>query len=84
MYGFYEHDSDTKLDLNDLNLANEVKSVCCLAISNLREGNKSDLVRRLADKVRQMQDRTRELEENLDGLILRPMILRTRCDLCPA
>ena len=81
---FYEGDSDTKLDLNDLELAKEVLNMCRRAITNLRQGIKSDLVRRLADKVHQMQDRTQELEESLEGLLLRPVILHTRCELCPA
>ena len=81
---FYKDDSDTKLHLNDLELANEALSVCPWAVRNLREGIKSDLVQRLANEVRQMQDRTEELEESLDMLILRLIILRTRCDLCPA
>ena len=82
---FYEGDSDTKLDLNnDVELAKEALSICRRVVTNLREGTKSDLVQRLTDEVRRMQDTTEELEESLDGLILRPMILRTRCDLCPA
>jgi len=81
---FYEGDSDTRLDLNDVELAKEVLGMCRGAVTNLRQGIKSDLVRRLADEVRQMQDRTHELEESLEGLLLRPMILRTRCELCPA
>lgn len=81
---FYKNDSHTKLDLNDLELAKEVLSMCRGAVTNLREGTKSHLVQRLTDEVRQMEDRTGELEESLDGLILRPMILRTWCDLCPA
>jgi hypothetical protein len=81
---FYKGDSGTKLDLNDVKLAKDVLKVCRWAANNLQRGNKSDLVRRLADEVRQMQDRTQELEESLDELLLRPMILRTRCELCPA
>ena len=81
---FYEGDSDTRLDLNDSELAKEVLSVCRWAVNNLRKGEKSNLVRRLADEVRQMRDGTQELEESLEGLLLRPMILRTRCELCPA
>jgi len=81
---FYGGDSDTRLDLNDVELAKEVLGMCRRAVTNLRQGIKSDLVRRLADEVRQMQDRTQELEESLEGLLLRPMILRTRCELCPA
>ncbi len=81
---FYEGDSDTRLYLNDVELAKEALSMSRRVVTNLREGTKSDLVQRLTEEVRQMQDRTGELEESLDGLILRPMILRTRCDLCPA
>jgi hypothetical protein len=81
---FYDGDSATKLDLNDVELAKELLSVCRQVVAKLREGTKSDLVRRLADEVRRMQDTTEELEKNLDRLILKPAILRTRCELCPA
>ena len=81
---FYESDSETRFYLNDVELAKEVWSMCCQAVANLREGTESDLVRKLTDEVSQMQARTRELEESLDELRLRPTILRTRCDLCPA
>jgi len=81
---FYKDDTDTRLDLNDVKLAKDVLKVCRWAADNLQKGNKSDLVEKLEDEVHRMQDRTEELEESLDGLLLRPMILRTRCDLCPA
>jgi len=81
---FYESDSETRFYLNDVELAKEVWSMCGQVVANLREGTESDLVRELTDEVSQMQARTKELEESLDGLILRPMILHTRCDLCPA
>lgn len=87
---FYEGDSDTKLDLNDVELGKDALSKCLQVVTDLREvtilreGTKSNLVQRLTDEVRKMQDRTRELDESLDELLLRPMILRTRCDLCPA
>jgi len=81
---FCESDSETRFYLNNLELAKEVWSMCCQVVTNLREATESDLVRKLTDEVSQMQARTKELEENLDGLLLRPMILRTQCDLCPA
>jgi len=80
---FYEGDAHTKLDLNDVELAKEVAGVCREVVKNLWEGAKSDSVQRLTDEVRRMQDGTEELEESLDGLILRPVILHTLCDLCP-
>ena len=81
---FYESDSETRLYLNDIELAKEVWSICCQVVTNLREGTESDLVWKLTDEVSQIQARTKELEESLDELRLRPIILRTRCDLCPA
>jgi len=81
---FYESDSETRFYLNDVELAKEVLSMCRQVVTNLREGTESDLVRKLTDEVSQMQARTRELEESLDELVLRPIILHTRCDLCPA
>ncbi len=80
---FYEGDSDTKLYLNDVELAKEVFGMCGQVVTNLRDGTKSNLVQELAKEVRQMQDTTEELEKSLDRLVLRPIILRTRCDLCP-
>jgi hypothetical protein len=80
---FYDGDSDTNLDLNDVELAKGVLSICRQVVTNLLEV-KSDLVQELTDEVSQMKDRTRELEESLDGLVLRPMMIHTRCDLCPA
>jgi len=81
---FYKGDSDTRLDLNDVKLAKDVLNVCRWAANNLQKGNKSDLVQRLAEEVHRMKDKTEELEASLDELLLRPMILRTRCELCPA
>lgn len=87
---FYESDSDTRLDLYDVELAKEALSMCRRVVTNLREvtilreRTESNLVQMLTNEVCQMQDRTEELEKSLDRLILRPMILRTRCELCPA
>jgi hypothetical protein len=81
---FYKGDEDTRLYLNDLELAKEVLNMCRETVTNLREGTKSHLVQRLTDQVHQMRVRTEELQVGLDALVLRPIILRTRCDLCPA
>lgn len=81
---FYESDTETRLLLNDEKLAKEVCVICRRANDSLRTGRKSDLVQALTDEVSQMRARSRELEESLDELLLRPMILLTRCDLCPA
>ncbi|MFC2031947.1 hypothetical protein ACFLUS_01025 [Chloroflexota bacterium] len=41
------------------------------------------LFQQLAASVRRMKGAIRELEEALNPLLIRPLILRTRCDLCP-
>jgi hypothetical protein len=80
---FYEGDVDTEIDFNDVELAKEVLSVCRLAVESLREKIGANLLQRLTDEVRHMQDSIRELEDSLDRLVLRPMLLRTQCNLCP-
>ena len=72
------------LEFVDTSLVQHVVEVGNWAIDNLREGDKSVLVRSLEKEVGRMKKATEELEEMLDPLLLRPIILRTRCDLCPA
>lgn len=72
------------LEFADTSLVQYVVDVGNWAIDNLRKGDKSNLVRSLEKEVARMQKATEELEEMLDPLRLRPIILRTRCDLCPA
>ena len=81
---FSKCDSETCLFLDDVELAKRVLRIYHWADSNLRKGPKSDVVQKLIDEMCKMQARIKELEESLDELLLRPMILRTRCDLCPA
>jgi len=80
----YENNSETRFYLNDEELAKDVWSMCCQVVTNLWDEVESDLIQKLTDEVSQMQTRTKELGEGLDELVLRPMILRTRCDMCPA
>lgn len=62
-------------------LAERVTRICNLACNNLCKG---DTVRQLHDEVGNMEKASEELLEMLNPVRLRPMILRTRCDLCPA
>jgi len=73
--------TDTALDTT---LAQKVTRICNLAVSNLGKGEKSDMVKSLQDEVRTMKKASEELREMLNPVRLTPMILRTRCDLCPA
>ena len=65
----------------NMSLAEKVTCICNLAVSNLRKG---DMVQQLHDEVHRMKKASDELHEMLNPLRLLPMILRTRCDLCPA
>jgi len=73
--------TDTTLDTT---LAQKVTHICNLAVTNLEKGEKSDMVKLLQNEVRIMKKASEELREMLNPVRLRPVILRTRCDLCPA
>lgn len=68
----------------DMDLVEEVANACNWGIKNLRKGEKCYLVESLQEEVGRMKKAIEELDEMLDPLLLRPIILRTRCDLCPA
>ena len=73
--------TDTTLDTT---LAQKVTHICNLAVTNLEKGEKSDMVKLLQNEVRIMKKASEELREMLNPVKLIPMILRTRCSLCPA
>ncbi len=62
-------------------LAEEVAKACKWAAENLDKGKTTSAV---AKQVNVMKERIKELEEMLDPLMLRPLILGTQCNLCPA
>lgn len=68
----------------DMDPAKGIVKACKWAIDNLRKGEKSDLLQAVAHDIQEMHGKAKELEDMLDVLALRPLILRTRCDLCPA
>jgi len=63
-------------------LAKEVADVSKWAIKNLLRG-KEDLIEKVKKEVHKMQESTDRLEATLNPLVLRPIILNTRCDICP-
>jgi hypothetical protein len=65
----------------EVDFAKEVAKVCEGVAEKLCKGNTASA---LAKEVNIMQERIKELEETLHPFRLRPLILRTRCDLCPA
>lgn len=63
-------------------LAKEVSGVSIWAIENLLKG-RNDLIQDIKRDVYKMQENTGRLEAVLNHLVLRPIILNTRCDICP-
>jgi len=63
-------------------LVKEVADVSKWAIKNLLRG-KEDLIEKVKKEVHKIQDSTDRLEATLNSLVLRPIILNTRCDICP-
>ncbi|MBA7715548.1 hypothetical protein ES703_124599 [subsurface metagenome] len=75
---------ETFFIFDDTTLAQKLTRICNLAVNNLEKGEKSDMVKSLQDEVRTMKKASEELREMLNPIKLTPMILRTRCQLCPA
>lgn len=78
---FGDRNLNLGLIFTEADLAKEVAKVCKWVAENLYQRNTTSAV---ANQVNIMQERIKELEEMLDPLMLRPLILNTRCDLCPA
>lgn len=64
--------------------AQTLTSIISKAIYNLENGMESDTVKSLQNKVRTMKGANEKFREMLNPVKLMPMILRTRCELCPA
>ena len=79
--GIVKVKDETFLIFNDTSLADKVTDICNLAVNNLCKG---DMVQQLYREVRKMEKATEELRQMLNPVRLTPIILRTRCDLCPA
>jgi hypothetical protein len=74
--------SSTAFRFADGQLAEEVADVCRQAARNVSM-KKLPLLGEIKRDTETMDKRSKELEEMLNDLVLRPEILRTRCDLCP-
>jgi hypothetical protein len=69
------------LIFTEADLAEEVAKACKWAAENLYKGNTTLAI---GKQINIMQERIKELEEMLDLLRLRSLILSTQCNLCPA
>lgn len=84
---FHVIHSDTDsiiLKFNQANLAEVVESVCNRVAKELFVKYEQDVVVSLRIGLRTMMQIKKEFEEKLEPLLIRPAILRTHCDLCPA
>lgn len=76
--------NSTVLSFRDESLAERAADSCNWAAKNLLTGDRKNIVESLEDNIRAIRKKIEELAEMLNPLVLRPMILRTRCELCPA
>jgi hypothetical protein len=76
--------STTDLVVADKALAEEVTKICRQVVSSLFRGDTSAVVHMMVGGLRNMRKHRQYLIDKLDELRLTPLILRTRCDLCPA
>jgi hypothetical protein len=81
---FGQYHPTVGLKFTEADLAEQVVKVCKWAAKNLCIGRKDDMVEPLMNNVNTMRKSIEELAEMLNPLKLGPMILNTRCDLCPA
>jgi hypothetical protein len=78
---FTDVGSDRETVVENGDTARVVVEVCKWTVDNLSRG---ELAEKAARSLGVIREKAGELEEILNPLILRPLILRTRCELCPA
>ncbi len=78
---FTDVGSDREMVVKGGDTADVVVGVCRWTVKNLSRG---DLAEKAAISLDIIREKAGELEEILNPLLLRPLILRTRCDICPA
>lgn len=72
--------ANVSLNFTDTSLAEKVAGICNWATKNLYRG---DMFQKVAKEVKATQRKIEELQEMLNPLTLVPLILSTRCGLCP-
>ncbi len=81
---FDGRNSTTELIADSEELAEKVIEICTWALKNLFIGEESETVELLAKTLDNMQKSRNQLDERLNVLRLVPVILHTKCELCPA
>jgi len=81
---FGETASVTAVEVADRHLAEDIVNICRRVANNLYAVEKETLIAQFQGGLDAMKKIVEELNEKLNPLLLRPMILDTTCDLCPA
>jgi len=74
------YDLRLKFSETEAALAQEVATVCNLALQNLYPLYMADEIQGMRHR---MDEKIEEIDDALDPFILRPLLVRTRCELCP-
>jgi hypothetical protein len=78
-------DSNTEIvKINDAYLVKIANRICNEATKELYKKHAENTFVSLGTSMGTMKQTKDELGEALEPLVIRPLILRTRCDLCPA
>jgi len=70
--------------VSEKKLAEEVRDLARQAIRNLRAVKESEIIIKMTSSLKIMSNKKSELEDMLEELRLIPLILSTKCDICPA
>lgn len=65
-------------------LADQVAILCRQVVTNLSKGKESEILKDMTRSLQSMGSVHDMLAEELDELKITPLILRTKCDICPA
>lgn len=76
--------SDTELVIETMEVAVIIAGLCRWEVEKLFTGKESSLIEDMATSLASMREAHNELVDKLDELRLAPLILQTKCDICPA
>ena len=72
------------LEMNDKAVSEKVVEICNQTVKNLCIAKQAEIIQPLRRLVGCMRRAIDSLSEDLDPIVLKPIIIRTRCSLCPA
>ena len=81
---FGENASTIELIVESRELADKALALCRQVVANLTKGKESETLESMARSLKIMKVARDVLVEELDELMITPLIVRTKCDICPA